>query len=260
MGEKNNKSGDRFHYNFDYRKELKSLVNKKGLPEKIAYKLIEKLDEKNVKLTKNQLNLLVNKVEKVLKEYASKDNFNSIKKPSVHDNSDLKTVLDSLEKIEERLENLENGFYRQEKDDSNNIVTTDDIEVPDTKYKSHNLMKVDPLKELPSDPESVILLMKWLQFLVDKCSRSYLSEILEYYVDIGWISDDVKIKLMNYSNGITEEKTDNKKISDLTSKEHIQSLIFIQKLKGHSFDKYFIDRIDNEISRTMKKLENRNIK
>jgi archaellum component FlaD/FlaE len=65
---------------------------------------------------------------------------------------------------------------------------------------------------------------------------------------------------MNYSNGITEEKTDNKKISDLTSKEHIQSLIFIQKLKGHSFDKYFIDRIDNEISRTMKKLENRNIK
>ena len=98
--------------------------------------------------------------------------------------------------------------------------------------------------------------MKWLQFLIDKCGRDNLTNILDYYVDIGWISQDAKMYLIDYSQGIKGEITTDKKITDLPSKEHIQSFIFIQKLKGRQFDKHFIDRIDNEISRITKKIEN----
>ena len=45
-----------------------------------------------------------------------------------------------------------------------------------------------------------------------------------------------------------------KEITDLPSRDHIQSYIFIQKLKGNQLDKHFIDRIENDISRITKKL------
>jgi flagellar protein FlaD len=102
------------------------------------------------------------------------------------------------------------------------------------------------------------VLMKWLQYLIDKCGRVYLSEVLEYYVDIGWISEEAKIGLLDYSGGITEESKKNdatrKPMSHLPSKDHIQSLLFIQKLKGNQVDKHFLDRIDGELSKITKKL------
>ncbi len=264
MGEKKKKSEGKSN-TFSYKKELKSLVEKNVLPKKIADKLIEKLDEKNVSITEKQLNKLVEKINNVLQKYASNGTYlDSNKKPSVHKNTDLKNIVESIEKLEKRLGNLETELLGEEEAvSSNKIVTTDDIEIPDKKYKYTRLINVDPLIDVPSDPESVIVLMKWLQFLIDRCGRSHLPEILEYYVDIGWISDEAKIRLIDYSNGITEENKEgvsNKKISNLPSKDHIQSLIFIQKLKGRDFDKHFIDRIENEISRTIKKIDNHNIK
>ena len=102
--------------------------------------------------------------------------------------------------------------------------------------------------------------MKWLQYLIDRCGRDNLANILDYYVDIGWISEDAKIKLVDFSHGITEDETeaDTKKrdITNLPSKDHIQSLIFIQKLKGKELDKHFLDKIDGELNRISKKLNN----
>ena len=102
--------------------------------------------------------------------------------------------------------------------------------------------------------------MRWLQYLIDKCGRFNLSNILDYYVDIGWISQDAKINLIDYSQGIAEDhkngETKRKEMYNLPSKYHIQSYIFIQKLKGRDFDKHFIDRIEGELARITKKFEN----
>ena len=129
-----------------------------------------------------------------------------------------------------------------------------------TAYEKAEKAYRDYLKEVPSDPESVIVLMKWLQYLIDKCGRDNLSNILDYYVDIGWISQDAKISLIDYSQGITEEERTGevvrKDITDLPSKDHIQSFVYIQKLKGKRFDKHFIDRIDGELARITKNLTN----
>ena len=173
----------------------------------------------------------------------------------------MKKLVEMVEKLELRLDTIESDFKTGNKKwdkASPKITTTDDIEVPAE-------WEVNPLTEISNDPESIVVIMKWLQYLIDKCGRANLSNILDYYVDIGWITQDAKIYLIDYSQGITEEKKQgedysNKKIWDLPSRDHIQSLIYIQKLKGVQVDKHFIDRIEGELSRITKKLDNYNFK
>ncbi|OGS40174.1 MAG: hypothetical protein A3K77_03575 [Euryarchaeota archaeon RBG_13_31_8] len=137
----------------------------------------------------------------------------------------------------------------------------DDIKIP---IKTIEEFRIDPLTEIPNDPESIIVLMRWLQYLIDKCGHSNLSTILDYYIDIGWISPDAKLILIDYSSGITEdnckEEIPKREVNDLPSKDHIQSLFFIQKLKGKEIDKHFIDRIDDKLTRITKKLDSYNFK
>ena len=162
---------------------------------------------------------------------------------------DMQKLLKTIKNLDKRITNIESG-----KTSDYNIITTDDIKIPLQEWE------IDPLKELPSDPENIIVLMKWLQYILDKCGRDNLSNILDYYVDIGWISQNAKISLIDYSQGITgesnNEEVTRQNITNLPSKDHIQSFIFIQKLKGKQFDKHFIDRIDGELARITKKLDN----
>ena len=232
----------------DLKNELSALVDQKIISLRIAEKLENKLKEKKVKINKEQLNTLAYKIRDVLKDYTKTSKI--VGKPTwERPDADMQKLLKTIENLEDRITNIES-----EKISDLNIVTTEDIQI------SPKELKLDPLKEVPSDPQSVIVLMKWLQYLIDKCGRDNLTNILDYYVDIGWISQNAKISLIDYSQGITEEEKKGevakRDITDLPSKDHIQSFIFIQKLKGKQFDKHFIDRIDSELTRITKKLDN----
>jgi len=129
---------------------------------------------------------------------------------------------------------------------------------------STEAITTDPLQLIPSNPESIIVLMNWLQYLVNRCGHDNLANVLDYYVDVDWISDDVKISLLEYATGITEgnnhssESTSKKKeekTSDLPSKDHIQSYLYIQRLKGRKFEKHFVERINGELARITKKVD-----
>jgi len=222
---------------FELGNELSALVAKNIIPPRLAEKLEHKLKEKQIKISKKQLNILVDKIRNIMRTYSK---FDYIDKK------------DSTERLEpQRIE--------ERKISPPTIVTTEDIQVPEKITIPVQELKLYPLTEIPNNPESIIVLMKWLQYLIDKCGRSYLPEILDYYVDIGWISEDAKINLIDYSNGITDDKKrENIRpgLSDLPARDHIQSLLFIQKLKGRQFDKHFLDRIDGEISKITKKLNN----
>ncbi len=254
---------------YDLDSELSTLVNNNMLNPRIAEKLNTKLKQKNVNLTKNQLHMLVNKINEIMgnqrKQIKTDIGRSKNKGYQIKENENMQRLVESIENLEERLTELE-GNIDTEKEPVNKkstkYVKTEDINVgEDIKIPSGEL-NLEPLSEVPNNPESIIILMKWLQYLIDKCGRENLSNILDYYVDIGWISEDAKISLIDYSHGITEEKKSdtNKKISNLPSKDHIQSLVFIQKLKGNQFDKHFIDKIDSELSRISKKIDNYNLK
>ncbi len=248
MGDSTNKVSN----DYDIGNELSNLVNQKVIPQRIAEKLERKLKEKNLKITKQQLHTLVYKLRDIINDYKKSD---SIKKKEEtpaweKQDTDMQNLIQTVENLEERISQIESGTPSDVK-----VVTTDNIKVNQEEWE------IKTLKEIPNDPERIIVIMKWLQFLIDKCGRDNLSNILDYYVDIGWISEDAKIRLVDFSHGITEdniggESVSNKDITNLPSKDHIQSLIFIQKLKGQELDKHFLDKIDGELNRISKKLNN----
>ena len=228
------KTGKGNYSNFDIGKELSTLVAKNVLPKKIADKLEWKLKEKNVNLTREQFYVLIDRISSFLKDY-------------------------NVGKISTTSEVQVPGFKTPQ------YVKTEDVKVSEKiNVQQTGDWDMESLNVVPNDPESIIVLMKWLQYLIDRCGRDNLSNILDYYVDIGWISQDVKISLIDYSHGITDEgnkgDTTTRNVSDLPSKDHIKSFIFIQKLKGIELDKHFVDRIDGDITRITKKLDSSNYK
>ena len=274
---------------FDMGAELSALVEDKVIPPKIAEKLEKRLREKQVNITKEQLHALAMKIKELIASYQASGKLpeskqESVKQPAtVQQNMDkpqesVLDVMDNIGSLEQRIDTLEKSLSdylqclseevkgapssedtgKEAKTISSPLVTTEEIQVPAGKSGSAYPIDLDPLTTIPSDPESIVVLMKWLQYLIDRCGRVYLSEVLEYYVDVGWISEEAKIGLLDYSTGITEDNkkhdTTRKPVSHLPSKDHIQSLLFIQKLKGNRLDKHFLDRIDGELSKITKKL------
>jgi flagellar protein FlaD len=268
MGENEVDSKVTRNEDFDLGAELSSLVVNNVLPAKIAEKLEKRLKEKKLTITKEQFHMLAQKIRNVLD---SQENFQieqteTIKeqpKQNLGENSDenMKTIADDMDKLKERIEILEGGFSgtlnigkNNERSEIIGSEKPENLEMPLSNYEQNT--DLAPLSKIPSDPQGIIVLMKWLQFLIDKCGRTNLPEILDYYVDVEWITEDTKISLIDYSNGITagkETKESSKKdVNNLPSKDHIQSFMFIQKLKGMKFDKHFVERIDDEISRLTK--------
>jgi len=251
---------------FELGSELSALVAKNEIPAKIAQKLERKLKEKHVTITKQQLYTLVNKIKEILRTYSKnqpkgeKEPLQKTEKslPTTNDEN-MQKLVETIDTLQERMTNLERGIVAKGAK-SPKIVTTSDVQIPEKISVPVHDMTMEPLVQIPSDPESIIVLMKWLQHLIDKCGRSYLPSILDYYVDIGWISEEAKISLIDYSHGIADEgkkaaETVRKSVSDLPARDHIQSLLFIQKLKGKEFDKHFLERIDGEINRITKKID-----
>lgn len=97
--------------------------------------------------------------------------------------------------------------------------------------------------DLDNSPESNMLLLRWIEFIMQKVGYTGLSSTLEYYVQIGWISQDAARKIMAFSTGIDPNGTDVKtpKRSTLTVREHLVSLYFVTKLKKEEvFDNVYV--------------------
>ena len=220
---------------FDVHQELTNMVAENILPKTVADRIEKKIIENNITITKKQLHQLVDEILNILKNPENRKK-----------NTEKKKITQKEVQQESMLPET-----------SPRIVTANELQIPYSNINTTKILQQDPLQELPGDPESVIVLMNWLQFLIDKCGRENLREILDYYVSIGWITEDVKFRLIEYSSGISEHKErkeQKKNIRELPSQDHIQSFLFLQKLKGRNFDKHFLERINGEISRLVKQI------
>jgi flagellar protein FlaD len=244
---------------FNLEVEMSTIVEKNMLPPRIAEKIGEKLKVKNINITKEQLYKLVEKIQSSIQAFEEPNQtfvqFNESKTTASEINADMKTLVESIEKLEGRMQNIEENKLKEMKGVTGRITKTKDIK---TVEKTDATLQegMEPLFEIPNNPESVVVLMKWLQYLVDKLGKNNLPHILGYYVDIDWISDDVRLDLIKYSKGIIDAKEGIKKeMAHLSTKDHIQSLLFIQKLKGQQLDERFIWKIDREMEKMAKSIE-----
>ena len=299
MSEETKQGGKPNAAEFDLQSELSSLVADQIIPQSIAEKLEQKLVEKQVDITKDQLYALAEKIHSLIQTYKetgslpnptekSVESSESVENDQVDfgageeiDSSEVSTgsdsvddqsvseFMDKIEELQQKIDMLEEekqkGFSSEGKDsnqESDRESVDDEFQFPYDESISTKHLTTDPLECIPSNPESIIVLMNWLQYLVNRCGHENLAHVLDYYVDVDWISDDVKISLLEYATGITEGKDSSEaskkksdKSSDLPSKDHIQSYMYIQRLKGKKFEKHFVERINGELARIEKKVD-----
>ncbi|MFA4934457.1 MAG: FlaD/FlaE family flagellar protein [Candidatus Methanoperedens sp.] len=106
---------------------------------------------------------------------------------------------------------------------------------------------------LDNSPESSIILLNWIQFLLEKVGRNNLTDILEYYVDISWISEEVSSVMMDYAWGIdyyVERPT-----WKLLPEDHTKSLMFIEQLRGKKIDKNLISKLERNLDKIIRSSE-----
>ncbi len=111
----------------------------------------------------------------------------------------------------------------------------------------HNVL----LSSVPDSAISNAILLKWVEFLLETVGHQNLPEVLDYYVDIGWISEKVTMKLLAYSSGMVAPRGRAKE--KLSTKDHLRSLLFIEKLRGKDFDQSQLTKLEREIKYTIEK-------
>jgi len=141
------------------------------------------------------------------------------------------------------------------------------------------------LIHIRKDYLTLTLVMRWIEFLFERITRGKISLALDYYVDVGWISEDVKHEIMSIARGemqdvtkymaheeaATAEETIGeevgaieaapavyKKIEDwrLTADDHLKSLLFICNIAGVKVDKDKLNSLELMIQRFKESLEN----
>ncbi|MDP2218164.1 MAG: FlaD/FlaE family flagellar protein [Methanolobus sp.] len=109
------------------------------------------------------------------------------------------------------------------------------------------------LSSITKNSSNMKLCMEWLEFLMGLVGRNNLSEILSYYEELGWLTEQVRSELMQYAEGIDfyMEKPDWK----LTPDDHVKSIWFIESLAGLKVDKNRLSVIDRDVERVKKGTE-----
>jgi|GEM_PF-877852 len=139
---------------------------------------------------------------------------------------------------------------------------------------SHNGKVI--LETISHDYRTVILVLRWIEFMFERVTRDKISSLLDYYKDIGWISPKVKSHIMAYARGEvqnifkyeppenedvlldeTKYPTAYKKVNDwrLSADDHLKSLLFITKIAGIEVNKDTFNSLEEDIKVFTRTLE-----
>lgn len=100
---------------------------------------------------------------------------------------------------------------------------------------------------------SVVVLLNWIEFLMERVGRNNLMDALDYYVDIEWISEEVRSEIMAYARGI--DYYVEKPTWRLLPEDHTKSLLFIERLCGRKIDRNMLSMVDREMAKVKHGLE-----
>jgi len=134
------------------------------------------------------------------------------------------------------------------------------------------------LTHIKHDYLTLVLVMRWIEFLLERTVRDRLSLVLDYYRDIGWISDEVKTEILSYARGEMQDVTkympqeeakellpadispnvSYKKVDDwrLSADDHLKSLLFIMKIADINVDRDKLNSLEQIIQRFKEDLKN----
>jgi|Deesub1362B_J571_1020462.scaffolds.fasta_scaffold00339_3 flagellar protein FlaD len=113
------------------------------------------------------------------------------------------------------------------------------------------------LEKLPDDMISTMTALKWLGFLMERVGVQNLENVLEYYYELGWISEEVLNDLLKYAKGTKpyHREPDWKPADKLTIQDHVISLLFIERLRGTRVSREILDILEREMKLITKAIE-----
>ncbi|MEE8358784.1 MAG: FlaD/FlaE family flagellar protein [Candidatus Hydrothermarchaeales archaeon] len=88
------------------------------------------------------------------------------------------------------------------------------------------------LKELDNTLPSAMMLLKWLDFLLQLVGKAGLAETLEFYESLSWISPNVREKMIKFTSGMSTESASESGTEEFRIEDHAISLFFISKIRG----------------------------
>ncbi len=90
--------------------------------------------------------------------------------------------------------------------------------------------EIIPLTEIGSDIDSLAIVLEWIRYLVDRAGTQGAKDIFNYYLNIGWVSQQVYQQLVKYVDGIKAKEEETVGYQP-TVEDHATSLFFISRLK-----------------------------
>lgn len=103
----------------------------------------------------------------------------------------------------------------------------------------------DPyLTELPEGYMVDLVVLEWIDSLVDEFGADNASRAIDYYVEINWLSESAGEHLRVYLDGLAdvEPAEDLTGPAEMGIDDHIESLTFITKLSGDAADRSALER------------------
>jgi flagellar protein FlaE len=83
------------------------------------------------------------------------------------------------------------------------------------------------LRELPETYAGELIVFEWLSFLLETGGYRGANEAIDYYDEVGWITEDVSDDLEDYLIGLEERPGDSE---ELSIDDHLLSLVHVAKL------------------------------
>ncbi len=179
-------------------------------------------------------------VEEIKKEVDRlKDSINALR-------GSMKSLTEKLEEIEKNIGQLASIYELVTNqlnpflDEEERKVATPPTPAPTPPPPKEKIIMVEeqqkPSVLLPSidltNTKVIQTILDWMQFLVERVGHEGIQDILQYYVDIGWISEDVANILKRYADGIrVENEPEVEPPVQLDPEDHLKSLDYILQIK-----------------------------
>lgn len=89
------------------------------------------------------------------------------------------------------------------------------------------------LDGLPGRYGAEVVVFEWLDFLINKAGFENTGNALEYYEEVGWITEEAREDLREYMRGFSEVESfdpDRPGPADIDMDDHVMSLVYIARL------------------------------
>ncbi len=261
----------------DIYENLKGRRVSKNQLKKIIYKVKENLDTESKIEKIDDLYKKLDALEKLLRNFSKRSQIESTDDEKLKDfkdpeNKDLVIEPEIVEKVNSEVQEPEisklGRFEESPRSPEGSIESIQEVsddngggvkmETVNKGFLEKNALEGDGQKTngirlavLPLDSKRIIFLLKWIEYLVERVGYEELENALDYYVDIGWISEDVLFSILRYAKGIKlyHEKSDWRPVGYLNIQDHIMSLMFIEALRTGKFSREKIMEVEREVFR-----------